>query len=885
MKSNGIIGKVILLTMIGLLVLGLGQQEASAATAAVNAASVNVRSGPGTDYDIMDGLTHDTRVEILQVQGDWSQVRYGGQQGWIKSEYLQPDIELIVTGATVNLRSGPGTTYGIAGELAAGDKLILLGVSGEWYKVRDAQEREGYIFAELAARVDTPAAPATPPAPPATTGNDPSFGTISSGSAVNVRSGPGTDYDAMGRLTPGTDYPLLGDQDDWYRIRFDGSENAWVASWLVERAEPLADPAASGDITVLLNGQAMSFEVAPIIENGRTLVPLRAIFEALGATVSWDEATRTVTAAKGETVIVLPIGSLSPTVNGVAYPLDTAATIVNDRTLAPLRFVGEALGSTVSWDDATRTVDINMTENALPAQVIVRDNGASLRNGPGGDYDKLGEANAGEELAVIAQRDGWYQISREGELMWIASWLADAVYAAVTEAPDDEELSPEEQAESDTPADSARGLNTRGDENATVAAGFLSMSTAVDASGYRLVMKGGAALDPEIEESNGNRKIVMTFADAQIEGNRDELAFYIGTGKNSRIEISGQTVGATTWVTIEMPLAYAYDITREAGDTKVVFTILPQLLQIQNVKLNNGNQILEVKGTSAMTYEEKLDDHTLTVELTNTLPGFAEKLYNISGRDLADTLLVEETEAGGTLLTIELGSKVAEYMIMKNSDGNRISIALIHVEQIISETPGSTEGVIVWIDAGHGGAEPGCISDHTGVKEKDVNLPVALKVQELLEQSGLNVMMTRTDDSYVLLNDRAALANAAGADLFVSIHANSVTSYDPHGTQTHYYAFPEYPVTAEQEYERALLAELIQESMIKYCERNDRGVRSSLRESNLLVLRETVMPSVLVEMAFMSNPEEAALLVDKDFQELAARAIAEGIEKYIKIML
>jgi hypothetical protein len=85
---------------------------------------------------------------------------------------------------------------------------------------------------------------------------------------------------------------------------------------------------------------------------------MRTIFEALGAEITWDGTTRTVTATKDDTTIALTIGSTTATVNGRAETLDQPAVIVGSRTLVPLRFVGEALGVTVNWDGATRTVSI-----------------------------------------------------------------------------------------------------------------------------------------------------------------------------------------------------------------------------------------------------------------------------------------------------------------------------------------------------------------------------------------------------------------------------------------------------------------------------------------------------------------------------------------------
>jgi beta-lactamase superfamily II metal-dependent hydrolase len=109
---------------------------------------------------------------------------------------------------------------------------------------------------------------------------------------------------------------------------------------------------------VILNGQALSFDVPPVIESGRTLVPLRAILEALGAGVQWDGETQTVTATKNGTEIVLVIGGAAYK-NGQLVTLDVPAKIIESRTMAPLRFVSEALNCHVSWDGDTQTITIS----------------------------------------------------------------------------------------------------------------------------------------------------------------------------------------------------------------------------------------------------------------------------------------------------------------------------------------------------------------------------------------------------------------------------------------------------------------------------------------------------------------------------------------------
>lgn len=111
-------------------------------------------------------------------------------------------------------------------------------------------------------------------------------------------------------------------------------------------------------ITVKINGKEQTFAQPPVIVNGSTLVPLRGIFEALGAEVNWDEKTQTVTAVKGSVTVVLKIGSGVATKNGTMVRLDQPPQLVNGSTMVPIRFVSEALGANVTWDEATKTVNI-----------------------------------------------------------------------------------------------------------------------------------------------------------------------------------------------------------------------------------------------------------------------------------------------------------------------------------------------------------------------------------------------------------------------------------------------------------------------------------------------------------------------------------------------
>ncbi len=110
------------------------------------------------------------------------------------------------------------------------------------------------------------------------------------------------------------------------------------------------------EIQVQVNNTPIQFDSPPIIESGRTLVPMRFIFEALGASVSWDDSTKTATGSLGDTRVRVPVGSLSAFVDETPVPLDVPAKIVNGRTLVPARFVAESFGCDVRWQSKTDTV-------------------------------------------------------------------------------------------------------------------------------------------------------------------------------------------------------------------------------------------------------------------------------------------------------------------------------------------------------------------------------------------------------------------------------------------------------------------------------------------------------------------------------------------------
>lgn len=143
------------------------------------------------------------------------------------------------------------------------------------------------------------------------------------------------------------------------QFRYDVNNNQQWKLELVEAKDTVVPAVADMyKVYVTFNGEYIESDAEPVLENGRTLVPVRAIFEALGGEMTWNGSTQTVMGKKGDDEIVLKIGDSQARVNGEPYTLDVPAKIINNRTFVPLRFISENLRANVTWNEAARTAEI-----------------------------------------------------------------------------------------------------------------------------------------------------------------------------------------------------------------------------------------------------------------------------------------------------------------------------------------------------------------------------------------------------------------------------------------------------------------------------------------------------------------------------------------------
>lgn len=341
--------------------------------------------------------------------------------------------------------------------------------------------------------------------------------------------------------------------------------------------------------------------------------------------------------------------------------------------------------------------------------------------------------------------------------------------------------------------------------------------------GLVLVPSGGVAAVPATpDESTDDEETVVAQALANIE--------------SIELGISG------TQLLIKTDRAVRFQSQRLSGGVQQIVIPNARLASGATERLPSGRSISRIR-------VQQLDSNTVAI--------FIEPRAGYAVGDI--------TQRNSRLVTIDLRE------ITASTPPSNTRIPVPPPEQTTPTPPTTTlpnvpsGRVLVVIDPGHGGRDPGAIGIN-GLQEKNVILPISLEVQRLLEQQGVSVLLTRSSDYFVSLEGRTQIANNARANLFVSIHANAVNRSSVSGVETFYFSSGQG------------LAEAIQSSIIQTFDVRNRGVK----QARFYVLRNSAMPSALVEVGFVTGVEDAPRLADPNYRSQMAAAIARGILLYIQ---
>lgn len=300
------------------------------------------------------------------------------------------------------------------------------------------------------------------------------------------------------------------------------------------------------------------------------------------------------------------------------------------------------------------------------------------------------------------------------------------------------------------------------------------------------------------------------------------------------------------------------------------------ITEIQSVEMaKNGTQLV-VKTDGPFTYTSGWDLGTGYYKIT--IP--SAKLGNRVRSPQTDALDVRLQQADSETVAVWIKPQSGIVLSEINQPASNILyVQLRRATEVGGRSPVSNSPtsdfpptlpkgrIVVVIDPGHGGRDVGAVGIN-GIKEAEIVLDISQQVAKILEQNGVQVVMTRTDDREIELEPRVQLAERVNASLFVSIHANAINMSRPdvNGIETYYYS------------RGWRLAYTIHNSILQATGARDRGVR----QARFYVLRETSMPAVLVETGFVTGAEDAPQLANPAYRKVMAEAIARGILQYIQ---
>ena len=585
----------------------------------------------------------------------------------------------------------------------------------------------------------------------------------------------------------------------------------------------------------------------PISLYDRTMVPARAVFEAMGAEVAWNEATQEVYIRKDKDIIVLQVDQTTASKNGVAFTMDVPAKVINDRTLIPVRAVSEALGCSVNWDETTRTVSIaeqiqqtepkpeetqpeetqpeeTQPQSPPPPQTETQKTYAS------GGTGEIPQENIGITNIIVPvseEEKQIFTIEARGEIAKFEEVpgdsdkiILDIYYAQKEVLTDDIEV---------TTSPFVQNITSSEFDKENEQKQYITVTRVVfelrEEQSYQIVL------------SDSKEDIVISFEEETDEEQMPQNNTNISQGNTNN----------TSYTEID------------------VDTTNPNLLK--NVSYDSGKNAIVLKKEELFSIEnaEHTDDY-LHGKYQIVLPGDYSSIYGSGTMNLPNTEVSSVTfsqQQGKTAITFTQNN-VRAYTVTEEANDYYIHI----------KNPKEVYDKVLVLDAGHGGMDPG--TNGNGLKEKDLNLSILQKAYEKLQQTDkVKVYVTRIDDTYPENTARAEMANDI-ADVFLSIHMNSASpNPTPNGTEA---LFITHETDVAGKLTSQTVATVVLKNVVNALGTNNRGLKYDTEEQkNLIVLNRTTVPAVIIETLFLSNPGDAKKISDQQYQQKVAEAIYDSI--------
>lgn len=609
-------------------------------------------------------------------------------------------------------------------------------------------------------------------------------------------------------------------------------------------------------VGVTVEGKPLIMPVSPIIVEDRTMIGVRFVGEAVGGTVEWDQARRQATVTRGSNTVVVTLDRREALVNGNPVEMQVAARLIEERTMVPLRFIAEALGGTVEWDESTRTVNILRKPTVITGVTYHREIGKSVVR-----------VALSEPLITVTPRVEDRKVTLD---------LYPAVVALAEPVPSIfDNLVHLVEMETDGRSVRFSALlwhtpafrQTLSPDGTELILEFDHLVTGVQfqQNGRIPIVNIGATgwLDYSISQLQNPPRLVADIGGAALEG-RVPPTIEVGHSLLTRIRSAQFSQDPDRYrVVLDMPVNQPYEVLSTDFGLQIQF--IPRIQLIKTEQLAGRTRLTLAANLPVDAKVTALPDQKqITIEIPQGRSDLTESQLKLNDGQISSIKVTSGANPNSTLVTIGLPYYLGHTVVSK--DGDRAVVLDLVNSPVV--------GKRIWIDAGHGRVvggrdDPGAIGRVYGVVEKVINLQVSLELQKQLEAAGAIVLMTRTGDAGIDFRERPALVNSAQppVDLLISVHHNSAANTAARGMETYYWTTnPRSKVAAD----------LIHAALLKGVGFPDRRVRVEAFN----VIRDTRAPSVLLELGYLSNAEEEKAIADKGYPSRAAAAIKNGLFDY-----
>ncbi|MFT4414425.1 SH3 domain-containing protein [Fredinandcohnia humi] len=794
----------------------------------------------GKEYMVID--------QFINANGEkWYRVDLGSVKGWGLAESFSATVEneqpagqdivgktLAILDNHTPVRKGATTSYDIVQTLPSGYKATIIdsftNSSGEvWYRV-DLGTLKGWVistaFQTTSTETELPEDQETNDFANQTPTQDVVGQTLIIGTNnTPVRKGATSSYDIVKTLASGQQVKIIDTfknaaSETWYRVDL-GSVKGWVISTSFKQDTPTTNPS---DGSSNLPG------------GGNTQGP-NDLTQVLGKTVYSNSLT--VPVRKGATPTYATVATLK--LNEQVKVIDTFT-----HTTGEVWYRIELSSGIKGWVVATsvqETPSINKT-------FYVNVDHAIARSGPSSQLEEVTSFRKGSAVkAIQSQHDEsqqlWYQIVNQfGETAWINS--ADVTETAI-------------------PMNVTKIVGTR---QATLYKGATFQYAVVEKLPYNSKV---TVLQEFV--NNENQTWVRIKSASGKTGWVPSWEIYDSLKDYDYLfALNNATLrkGAST--------SYAKIATVSKGSSLIRLWQHGNWVNVEDLKGNRGwIQLSETSKTSITkllvpTFEVQNGDNYLiwnkpfnfNLKYTTLSNNRLQLSGNLTQIDVPDMSIpgierIEVNNADPVNQTVTLQFQPGYTFTIRNHE-NTVSIKVHQVGLV---------GKKIIIDAGHGGSDPGAIG-YSGLREKVVTLDTAMLIKQELENAGATVLLTRSSDMYLQLSERTEIANLSDYDAFISVHTDSFSTTS-RGTTTFYNRSLNFNSTKSIQ-----LAAIVQKHLIQNLGTYNRGTK----EQEFYVNKYNGLPSILVELAFISNPREEGLLKTQEFRQKAATSIRQGLEEY-----